>query len=599
MTVFGQNRIILYLSNKPHRTITLLNCESFVTKIKTTSNSEILPPTTAGIHPEKFSDDTFFSHNRKISIGILILFLIIGFGLRVGNLGAESLSEDELNKLQTVAEYRANGLSGRNGEHPFLMKGLQTISVSVSDNLNKFVQPANRISDETALRFPTVLIGTLTILIIYLLISELFGSPIALISACLYAVDPNAIGFDRIAKEDSFLLFFFVLASFFWVRSQTKAERGTGKWISYVWLSAIAFGGMIASKYLPHLLAAAAAYYQSFQYIDQTKWRLGKRRWLIFAIIMGLSFLIFNPTILLPDTWREMLTFSGEKRIGHDSYEFMNTLHQNKVTAWLAGVPPSFYYVFISVKTPLLTLAFFLLGILLFFKRKLGDGRIYIFLWAFIWFMPFTVLGGKFTRYFTVAEPLVLIVSAIGFYFSVKWILQKLQNSFSAKYINLFQIIIFSAFLSASLISSLSISPHFRLHTNLLGGGTANAGFYFPHDEFYDTSTREIISAISSQTSQSAVIANETPGLFDYYARKAGRTDLTSISLSDKNKVKKLKVGDFVVAAKGRRYLSNDIYLKYLESKKQFAEIKIGKITSTKIYRLDEVMLGQIQKLAE
>ena len=566
-------------------------------EIKTTLSAEILPPTTAGIYPAKFSDDTFFTRNRKLLFGFLILFLLIGFSLRVGNLGAESLSEDELNKLQTVADYRANGLSGRNGEHPFLMKGLQTMSVSVSDNLNEFFD--TKISDETALRFPTALFGTLLILMLYLLVSELFGSTIGLISACLYAVDPNAVGFDRIAKEDSFLLFFFVLAGFLWVRSQSKAERGAKNWILYVWFSAAAFGGMFASKYLPHLLAVAAAYYQSFQYIDATKWRLGKRRWLIFLIILGLSFLVFNPTILLPETWREMLTFSGEKRIGHDSYEFMNTLYQNKMTAWLAGVPASFYYVFILVKTPILTLAFFPVGMILFFKRKLGDGRIYIFFWAFVWFMPFTVLGGKFTRYFTVAEPLIVILSAIGFYFFLDWISGKLLKQFSVKNINFFQFIIFAIFISAALLSSIIVSPHFRLHTNLLGGGKTNAGFYFPHDEFYDTSTREIVREISSRTSQSAIIANETPGLFDYYAQKAGRADLTSISLSDKNEVKNLKAGDFIVAAKGRRYFSNDAYFKYLESGKPTAEIKIGKITSAKIYRLDKEMLGEIQKLAE
>ena len=31
------------------------------------------------------------------------------------------------------------------------------------------------------------------------------------------------------------------------------------------------------------------------------------------------------------------------------------------------------------------------------------------------WFVPFTVLGGKFTRYFTIALPVVLITAAIAF----------------------------------------------------------------------------------------------------------------------------------------------------------------------------------------
>ena len=30
--------------------------------------------------------------------------------------------------------------------------------------------------------------------------------------------------------------------------------------------------------------------------------------------------------------------FSGEKRIGHDSYEFMGVLYPHKMTDWLKGV---------------------------------------------------------------------------------------------------------------------------------------------------------------------------------------------------------------------------------------------------------------------
>lgn len=324
-------------------------------------------------------------------IVFLAVLMLAGFGLRVGKLGAESLSEDELNKLQTVQDYRANGLSGRNGEHPFLMKGLQTASLTIAEKINESHDSADHISDEAALRFPTVLIGTFTVLILFLLFNEFFGASIGLFVAGLWAVDPIAIGFDRIAKEDSFLLFFFLLANFFWLRGQTAAERGSGNWLKYAWAAAIAFGAMIASKYLPHLLAISAAYYFLFQSIPATKWRMGKIRWLTFFAVMGFAFVLFNPTILIPDTWREMLKFGGEKRIGHDSYEYMGELYRNQLTAWLSGVPWTFYYVFIAVKTPLLTLLFFLAGLPLLFKKKLGDGRYFVFFWAFMWFMPFSV----------------------------------------------------------------------------------------------------------------------------------------------------------------------------------------------------------------
>ncbi|MGI9035806.1 MAG: glycosyltransferase family 39 protein [Pyrinomonadaceae bacterium] len=560
---------------------------------------QILPATTAGINPEKFSDDIFLRRNRVALIAFLTILTLVGFGLRVSNLSAESLSEDELNKLQTVADYRADGLSGRNGEHPFLMKGLQTASFIFADKWNASAAADRRISDEFALRFPTALCGTLTILLLFLLVKELFGSTVGLISAALWAIEPTAVGFDRIAKEDSFLLFFFLLTNFFWLRGQSEAERGNAKWFKYVLLAAIAFAALMASKYLPHLLAVSAAYYIIFQAIPSTRWRLGRPRWLLFLVVAGISFLIFNPTIFFAETWRAMLKFSSENRIAHDSYEFMGALYRNRLTAWLSGVPWTFYYVFILVKTSLVTLIFFLVGLPLLFRRKWGDGRYFLFFWAFMWFLPFTVLGGKFTRYFTVAEPLILIAAAVGFYFATQRLTHKFfQHSTTNKAI--FQMILFVAFLAAPLYNSLLVTPNFRLFTNTLGGGAAWAGYYFPHDAFYDTDTREIVAEIAARARPHATVANETPTLYEYYAKKIGREDLKFVSLSDDAETGNLTAGDFIVAARGRRYFSNSRYLDYLEnSAAPIVETKAGAVISARIYQLNETSAEKIRELSK
>jgi hypothetical protein len=561
-------------------------------------SAQILPTTTAGIQPENFSDDLFFAKNRQIAVIILAAFLVIGFALRVHDLGAESLSEDELNKLQTVEEYRRDGLSGKNGEHPFLMKGLQTVSVAAAEKFNDLVAPGLKIPEEAALRFPLALFGTFTALLIFLLVSELFGRSIGLVSAVLWAVEPMAIGFDRIAKEDSLALFFFLLASLFWIRGQTAAERGLSNWTWHAWVAAASFAALMASKYYPHLFAVIFAYYAIFQEIPATKWRLGKVRVLMLFVIMGFVFLILNPTILLPDTWREMLKFSSESRIGHDSYEFMGALYTNKMSVWLAGVPWTFYYVFIGVKTSMLTLSLFIIGVPVMFRRKLGDGRFFIFFWVFLWFMPFTFLGGKFTRYFTLVEPLILIVAAAGFCFSVKWLSDKLFGQSSVG--SFVQIILFAAIIAFPLWNSLSVAPYFRLFTNEIGGGMAAAGSYFPHDEFYDTSTREIVAEIAMRAKIGAVVASETPELFDHYADKIGREDLVFFSLSDKAKVANLTAGDYVVLVKGRRYFSNSRYFEYLgQFATPTATMNILGVTSASIYQLDENTLAGIQAIAK
>lgn len=549
--------------------------------------------TTAGIFPELFSDDLFFARSKTMCAVILAVFMVVGFGLRVGGLGTESLGEDELNKLDTVREYRENGLSGKNGEHPFLMKGLQTASIVVSERISSLT--GSQIAEEAALRFPIALFGTFTALLLFLLISEIFGRSIGLISAVFWTLEPIAIGFDRIAKEDSLVLFFFLLTMYFWVRGQTRAELGDQNWTWDAWAAAAGFAGLMASKYYPHLLAIVGAYYIVFQYIPATKWRMEPARWLKFFIVMGVAFLILNPTILLPETWREMLKFSSESRIGHDSYEFLGQLYTNKMSAWLNGVPWTFFYVFIAVKSSLPILILCLIGLPLMFLRRMGDGRFLIFFWAFMWFLPFTVLGGKFTRYFTFVEPLILVIAATGFYFAAKWVSERVGGAAGP----IVQAVLLIAIVAIQLSNSLSATPHFRLFTNTLGGGASAAGSYFPHDEFYDAATAEIVRLIAATALSKATIACETPGLFEYYAEKAGRRDLKVISLSDKTAVAMLAANDFVVLAEGRRYFSNSAYIAYLTGSGTMTdEIKLNGVTAARIYKLSEPDAEALRDLA-
>lgn len=555
-------------------------------------STQIISTTTAGINPEQFSDGLFFTRKPKVVAVVLALFLLIGFALRVSDLGVESLGEDELNKLQTVEEYRINGLSGKNGEHPFLMKGLQTLSISAAEKLKDY--GGLKIAEEAALRFPVALFGSLTALLIFLLVRELFGQSIALVSAALWSIEPMAVGFDRIAKEDSLVLFFFLLTNLFWIRGQTAAERGGTRWTWFAWAAAAGFAALMATKYYPYMLGITAGYYIIFQYIPATKWRMESVRWLKFFTVMGAAFVILNPTILLPETWLEMLKFSSENRIGHDSYEFMGTLYRNEMSAWLAGVPWTFYFVFAAVKTSLVTLAFFLIGLPVLIRRKMGDGRFFMLFWAGMWLISFTFLGGKFTRYFTLAEPLLLITAAGGFCFLVRSVSGKLAGQ--KPLAGVFQMIALAVFLAVPVWNSLAVTPHFRMFTNELGGGMAVAGYYFPHDEFYDAGTQSIVSEIVARARPGATVASETPELFVHYARKAGRADLIFISLSEPMKVAGLRPGDFIVLTRGRRYFSNTAYEDYLTDRAApVAETRIAGVTAATVYQLEAAMPAGIQ----
>ena len=550
---------------------------------------------TAGLRPELFAGRGVLANSRILVFITLAILVLTGFGFRVAGLSAEGLSEDELNKLNAVADYRANGLTGANGEHPMLMKTFQATSIILTEKWNSFVDPENPIAPETALRLPGAIAGALSAILLYLIAAELFGVEVALIAAALWSFDPMGIGFNRIAKEDTFLLFFFMLANVFWLRAQRVAESTDKSPNRYYWATAACYGAMVASKYVPHFIAISWCYYWMFQQLPETRWRLGKKRRLIFFAIMGIVFLILSPTVLLPDTWRQMGLFAGGKRISHDGYEFMGQLYTQRFADWLNGIPVYFYFVFTAVKLPFLTVVGFVIGLPLLFRRKLGDGRYFLLFWFLLWVVAFCFPGGKFTRYYTTVLPAVLITCALGIQFAGRWIANRIAASGSLSALRHYiPAALAVVVISGSVVSSFQAAPHFRLFTNSLGGGMQWAGYYFPHDEFYDASMRDTIAEIALRARPGARVASESPSLASYYADRAyatrgQRSDLVTVSLSDPEAVKQLGPGDFIIVARGRRYFSNDAIINTLRSQSTpIAELKLETVPSVKIYQLDE-----------
>ncbi len=551
---------------------------------------------TAGLRPELFAGRGLLSNSKALVLVAVFVLVVAGLGFRVTGLSAEGLSEDELNKLNAVADYRANGLTGANGEHPMLMKALQAASIILAEKWNNLNgdPPPNRISDEMALRLPGAIAGALATLLIYLIAAELFGAEVALIAAALWAFDPTAIAFNRVAKEDTFLLFFFLLANVFWLRGQRVAESTDRNPDKYYWATAACYGAMVASKYLPHLVAISICYYWMFQQIPQTRWRLGKKRMLKFFAIMGVVFLVLSPTVLLPETWKQMGLFAGGKRVVHDGYEFMNQLYTQRFSDWLRGIPPYFYLVFTAVKLPVLTVLGFLVGLPLLFRRKLGDGRYFILFWFHMWVVAFFFAGGKFTRYYTTVLPAVLITCALGIQFIGRWLANRMASlDFAAGLKHYVPACLAVIVIIASVVSSVHASPHFRLFTNSFGGGMQWAGYYFPHDEFYDASMRDVIGEVAMRARPGARVASESPTLAAYYAQRAQRPDLVCISLSDPDALKQLTPGDFIIIARGRRYFSNDAIITVLrDHSTPISDFHLGPVPSAKLYQLDQSSLA-------
>jgi len=91
-----------------------------------------LPVVTAGLRPELFAGAGTNSVSRVLLVTALSVLVLVGFGFRLKALSSEGLSDDELNKLNAVSEYRTQGLTGVNGEHPLLMKTLLTMNIIIT-----------------------------------------------------------------------------------------------------------------------------------------------------------------------------------------------------------------------------------------------------------------------------------------------------------------------------------------------------------------------------------------------------------------------------------------------------------------------------------
>jgi predicted membrane-bound dolichyl-phosphate-mannose-protein mannosyltransferase len=561
-----------------------------------------LPFVTAGLRPELFAGAGAHSVSRVLLVTAISVLVVAGFAFRVNGLSSEGLSEDELNKLSAVNEYRSQGLTSANGEHPLLMKALVTISVIAAEKWNQTSlvasHPDLNLPVETSLRLPGALFGAFIAVLIFLVASELFGLEVGLISAALWAFDPLAISYNRIAKEDTFLIFFFMLANFFWLRGQRVAESQPERNPErFYWATAAAFGAMLASKYVPMMIAITVAYNYAFQRIPVTRWVIGKKRFLKFFFVMGVVFLICNPTILLPGTWKAMSNFTSYRNMGHDSYEFMGGLYPHRFQDWFRGEPWYFYFVLLFTKLPILTLFSFALGLGLLFRRKSGDGRYFLLLWLALWSIAFMTPGGKFTRYITSILPAIIITAAIGVQFTARrlgrFCARVLENNAVKVYARsaLASLVIISAFWSA-----IVAAPHYRLYMNALGGGPTEAGAYFPQDEFYDAYMQDAMIEIARRARPNARVAVEIPSLAAYYAQRANRSDLVCVEFSDPAEQEKFTPGDFLIDARGRTYVSNQAMLARLRQASQPAfTIAVGTTPAAFVYVLDPKSLAALR----
>ena len=495
---------------------------------------------------------------ERYAVVVLLMLTAVGFALRVGGLSRVGFAEDEINKLDAVRAYERGDFT-QNAEHPMVMKALVFVSVEAARIWNERAALDFQISDEAALRFPNVVFGSLTVFPVFLLTAAFFGRRTGLVAASLWAFGVGAVTYNRVAKEDTLMVFFMLYAFYFYVRAkQTSGFDQKTKRGNYI-LSGASWGLMLASKYFPHYFGLNMLYHHLFRVRERERGEPRGNTPGMFYIVFAAAFLVANPAVLLPQTWAYLNVYSSEQLLTHHGYLMGETLYHNVVSKTPFGATPVYFYaLFLLIKTPPLVLVAFAAGLFALARRWREPGPaflLFMFLW---WMVPYSVMGAKWLRYTLSLLPFVYMIAAVGVVAAARGTLALLKISREQRpaMASLVGACVLSLFVGVPAWAAFESAPHYALYTNALAPN--GAGYYFPHDELYDDGLREAIRYVAERAPHDAVLANETPGVVRYYLEKFGRTDLRPRTISDAQfDVTAEQAPTYVILQRGRTYFEN------------------------------------------
>lgn len=513
---------------------------------------------------------------------VLLVLVVTGLALalRAYDLDAAGLAEDEVNKVVAARAYLRGDFS-KNLEHPMLMKLMIAGSLVATDAWNAIASV--EIPEEVPVRFPNVVAGTLMTVAIFAFASLYFGTSIGAVAAFFWAVSPLAITVNRVAKEDTLLILFVWLAFYFYERAKRLGAADTPKQRRLYLFAGASLGLMLASKYFPHYWGLLFLFYYLVG-TDETNQPTTRSAHLAFyGAFVGFA-ILFNPTVLLPQTWAYFLDYTGEKTVSHHGYLFMNELYPNSLSATPGGLPIYFYAVMLALKTALPVLVGFVVGLAVAVRRRSERGMfflLYMFVW---WIVPFSLIAGKWIRYVVFLLPFFYVLSAIGVVEMARALARRL--GLAPARVALAAVCAF-AFVAVPLYAAVSAAPYYSLYLNGLGKG--RVGYYFPHDEFYDAGLREAIARVAAEAPPNAVVLGEAPPVFDYYSNRFGRGDLRFQELSELAADRATPEASYVIVQQGRLYFENVDFIKRLEAERAAdVTIHIAGAPSTRIYRLSD-----------
>jgi hypothetical protein len=512
--------------------------------------------------------------SRLIAVATL---LSLAAGVRLVHLSASGYSEDEINKLRAVRAYDRLAFTA-NAEHPMLMKFADWASTSAvrAWNSQPLATPRLQIAPESAIRLPNALVGAATTGVVFLLAEALFDSTVGGWAALFWAIDVNAVGINRVGKEDTFLVFFLLLASYLYERGKTAPDLiGRDRW--YLW-SGASFGLMLASKYMPHYLGVHALY--NFVATGKRGRTLPRTRPSFYAAIAA-SLLVGNFALLLPDTWYYLAAYLRGDTLRHSGYDYAHRIFVNTLDATPWGLPPTFYLTFFATKISLVVLVAAVIGLAWTIHHRVERGATFVRVFLLFTLLPYSFVASKFLRYMLPVLAVIDIVAAIG----VVVVLRRINAMGTSSAHRLAGAAIVACAIGAPLTLTLTALPYPALAQNAAAAWLVPRGSLFPDDELYDARVPEAVAAIAREAASGAVICSDAVSVVEEYLERLARPDVRSCSTSHDG----LPMGaedTWVIVQDGHIYFENVPVIELLRRAPPWLEIEAGGVRAVQIFHI-------------
>jgi len=510
----------------------------------------------------------------------LALVMVRAVAFRVSALSTYGLSEDELNKVNAIEQYRLGDFAA-NAEHPMLMKLAMWASVDLSRMWNRRVPADRAIPLETALRLPNALAGAATAAVLFGVANLLFGGAVAAAVASIWAFDVNAIAISRIGKEDTLLLLFFLLAVFCYERAKRDGARDPDAAQRWYTLSGAAFGLMLASKYMPQYLGI----YAIFNLLTDPEPGANRPKLLRHYGAMALAFVLANPAILSPGTWRYASHYVVGDMLAHHGYLYAGALYVTNVPVSPLGVPATYYLRLLATRVPLVVLAAFVPGAIQMVRRSGERGFVLLRTLAIFTLVPYSLMAAKFLRYSLPMIATMDLVAAVGLVAGIGWLLRKgWLSPATRRTVAVLAAVVFAVGLASA---QQAAAPFYSLFQNAIGIRVDARGSAFP-EQSYDYGVREAADLIASSAAPSAVVVTDAAAVASQYLERDGRADIAVRGLSSHGLAS--GAGEtWVLVQDEHLSFENQLLVERLRAtRRPWAEVRMGDVVALQLFRIAE-----------